>query len=319
MEIGEIAIGAGGPVERLHVGYELDQVSRREARRDAEVAQDLHEQPSRVAARAAARLERLLGRLHPRLHAHQIFHLLLQDLVEAHQEQHRVLARLDRLAEVVEPRRELGPERRRLEERDELLGQRRRVFERELLGVLLDEEVEGIDDREVGDQVDLDRERVSGLGEYEPRHPVAVRVLLPVEEMLVRRDLERVAEHRRAGLRRRPQTDLVRTDVDEPVELVRGAVRQCDAVWPCAITSVARRGSAPRTTRGGISGTGRRRGAAPGRPRSFPRPQPTQRPYDTLLRRGDGAWHWRYVQSGSGSCAKTRRRPSPHCVCTIWK
>ena len=55
VQVGEVAIGARRTVERLHVGDELDQVARREARGEPEVAQDLHEQPARVAARAAAR------------------------------------------------------------------------------------------------------------------------------------------------------------------------------------------------------------------------------------------------------------------------
>ncbi len=60
----------------------------------------------------------------PGLHAHEIAHLLLQDLIEPHQQERRVLAGLDGRAEVVEPRRELRTERRRLEERNQLLGER---------------------------------------------------------------------------------------------------------------------------------------------------------------------------------------------------
>ena len=53
-------LGAGRAVERLHVGRQLDQVAGHEARREPEVAQELHQQPAGVAARAAAQLERLL-------------------------------------------------------------------------------------------------------------------------------------------------------------------------------------------------------------------------------------------------------------------
>ena len=67
------------------------------------------------------------------------------------------------------------------------------------------------------------------LREHAARDPVAVRVLLPVEEVLRRRRLQRVAEDRRAAMRRRPQPDLVRRQVDQPVEAVGRAVLQRDA------------------------------------------------------------------------------------------
>ena len=54
VQIGEVAIGARRPVERLHVGDELNQVTRHEAARDPEMPQNLHEQPTGVAARARA-------------------------------------------------------------------------------------------------------------------------------------------------------------------------------------------------------------------------------------------------------------------------
>ena len=55
VQVGEIVIGAGRPIERLHVGHELNEVTRGEARGHAQMAHDLHQQPPRVAARAAAR------------------------------------------------------------------------------------------------------------------------------------------------------------------------------------------------------------------------------------------------------------------------
>jgi hypothetical protein len=65
VQVGEVALGALRSLERALVGLELDQVSRDEARREAALAQDLHEQPRAVAARARAALERLLGALTP--------------------------------------------------------------------------------------------------------------------------------------------------------------------------------------------------------------------------------------------------------------
>ena len=63
-------------------------------------------------------------------------------------------------AEALEPRREARSRRRGLEERNQLLRERRRVGERIVLGVRLDEEVERIDHRHVGGQVDDDVELV---------------------------------------------------------------------------------------------------------------------------------------------------------------
>ena len=47
VQVGEVLLRAARPVERLLVGGELDEVARGEARGDAEVAQDLHQQPGR--------------------------------------------------------------------------------------------------------------------------------------------------------------------------------------------------------------------------------------------------------------------------------
>src|SRR5439155_466189 len=54
VQVGEIALGAGGTVERAHVGPELDQVPGDEARGEAEVAQALHQEPAAVTTGARA-------------------------------------------------------------------------------------------------------------------------------------------------------------------------------------------------------------------------------------------------------------------------
>ena len=54
VQVGEVGFGPRGAVERCDVGLELDQVSRDEPGGQAELPQDLHQQPGRVAARAAA-------------------------------------------------------------------------------------------------------------------------------------------------------------------------------------------------------------------------------------------------------------------------
>ena len=58
------------------------------------------------------------------------------------------------------------------------------VAERELLGVRLEEEVERVEHRHLGDQVDLDAQLARALREDQARQVVGLRVLLPVDEVL---------------------------------------------------------------------------------------------------------------------------------------
>jgi hypothetical protein len=102
------------------------------------------------------------------------------------------------------------------------------VRERILLGVRLEEEVERIEHRHLGDQVDLDAELVCLLGEYEPAEVVSLRILLPVDEMLGRSDFERVRKNARAAVGRRTQTDYLRPERDQPVVPIVRDVIECD-------------------------------------------------------------------------------------------
>ena len=70
-----------------------------------------------------------------------------------------------------------------------------RIGEGENLGFFLDEEVEGIVDRHVGDEIDLDLQFGDRIGEDVSGEIVAVGVLLQRDEVIFRRDLERVADH----------------------------------------------------------------------------------------------------------------------------
>ena len=57
--------------------------------------------------------------------------------------------------------------------------------------------------------------RSAGFVDDDPRQEVAVRILLPVEKVLRRLDLERVAEHRRAAVGGGPQADDLRAELDQ--------------------------------------------------------------------------------------------------------
>ena len=62
MQVGEVDFGAARAVQGLHVRLQLDQVTGDEARGQAQPAQQLHQQPARIAAGAARQLQRLLRR-----------------------------------------------------------------------------------------------------------------------------------------------------------------------------------------------------------------------------------------------------------------
>ena len=72
MQVGEIGFGTSRAIQRFHVGGQLDQIAGDETRREAEVAQDLHQQPGGVAAGALGGAQGFLGRQHARFHAHDI-------------------------------------------------------------------------------------------------------------------------------------------------------------------------------------------------------------------------------------------------------
>ena len=220
VEVGEVGLGAARAVDRRRVRLQLDQVAGHEAGREAEPAQDLDEEPRRIAARAAGCRERLLRRLHARLHAHEVAHLGGEHGVQRDQELDGVRLAGQAGEEVVEARRagvrqEIGAK----------LGVHLvRVCEGERLRVLLHEEVERVDHRHVGREVDLDAQLGRLLGEDDAREPVPVRVLLPVHEVVRGRDLEGVARDLGARVGRGTQPDRLRPQRDGTVGGVRRQV-----------------------------------------------------------------------------------------------
>ena len=187
MQVGEVVVGPRGAVQRLQVVLQLDQVAGHEPRRETEPAQDLHQQPAAVAARALAQPQRLVRCVDARLEADDIADVGLQPLVDRDEEidDRRRLAR-HRRDEGVQQRPVLLP----FQVGRELMLELGRIGEREGLRIVLDEEVERVDDRELRDEVDLDLQLGRRLGEDEPCQPVAVRILLPVDEMVLGRDLQ---------------------------------------------------------------------------------------------------------------------------------
>ena len=91
----------------------------------------------------------------------------------------------------------------------------------------LKEEVEGVDRHEVCHQVDRQRQFSGFLGKHQTGDMVALRVLLPVEEVLLRLDGKGVAGDPRAGVACRLEPYHMRPERDVAVKAVRGAVMQC--------------------------------------------------------------------------------------------
>ncbi len=224
VQIGEVVVGAGRPVERDEVGLQLDEIAGDESRRKAQVAQDLHQEPARIAAGAEGAPERLLRALHARLHADDILDLVRQATVEV---DHEIDGALRRPVDSIEKRLQVRTRRLGRTVDDEVGPQILAIFERPDLSAFLDEEVERIIDRHVGDDVDLDLQFVDQLREDVARQPVAVGILLDVDEMLGGRDFQRMRDYARPALRRRPEPDDLRAQRDRPVVFIVRQVMDC--------------------------------------------------------------------------------------------
>ena len=225
MQVGEIVIGALRTLDGREIGLELDEVTRHETRGEAEAAQDLDEDPCRVAAGAGAQRQRLVGRLDARLHADDVTDVLVELKIQVDQKVGELLFLAGNGGHIGVERGAAGLE---LEIGRELHREIGLVDEGKRLGVGLDEEIEGIPGRHFRDEIDLDREMIGLVGKDAARLPVAVRVLLPVLEMRLGKDLERIARHLRPAVRRGAQPDDLRTDRDVAVIGIGGEVAQRD-------------------------------------------------------------------------------------------
>ncbi|KDB52787.1 hypothetical protein X805_16520 [Sphaerotilus natans subsp. natans DSM 6575] len=225
MQVGEVDLGAAGAIQGDDVGLQLDQVAGDEARGQAHVAQRLHQQPAGVATGARGLGQRLLRRLHARLEADGVADLVLQALVQPDQEVDRAhLAAVDGVEEGLQR----GRGRRRLQVRGQFLLQAVLVDEGEVLGARLEEEVEGVVDRHLGHQIDGDLELRGLLREDQAGEIVRERILLPVDEMRLGLDAQRVRQHRRAAVRRRAQAHHLGRERHRPVIPVVGDVMESD-------------------------------------------------------------------------------------------
>ena len=225
VQVGEVLVGAGRPVERRDVRLELDQVTRHETSGESKAPQDLDEQPGGVATGSFPAGQGLLAGLHARLHPDHVVDVLVELPVQFDEE----IDRCDRAAiDLAQPLRQQGAGWLELEIRLQFLGNARLVGERVLLGFGLEEEVERIEHRHFGDEVHLQAELTGLPWDHDAGQVVAERILLPVQEVLGRLDAQRVAQDPGAGMRRRPEADNLRPQRRQAVVAIAGLVGQRD-------------------------------------------------------------------------------------------
>ena len=221
MEIDDILRDALRPFDRLDVRHQLDRIARDEARGEAEAAQQLHEQPGAVPAGAGGDIQRLLGRLHARFHADHIADALLELAIDLDEEVDRAPFMPGMFGN---ERLEQRPLRLDIEISGQIGLELVVISERIGLGRGLDEEIERIDHVEIGEQIDRNDEPVDRLGKDDPRQPVAVRILLPVDEMVRRFDRQRIIGDGGSAVGGRAQPDGLRPEPDRAAIVIARAM-----------------------------------------------------------------------------------------------
>ena len=158
--------------------------------------------------------ERLFGRLHARLKSDQIAHIPGQTPVEVDEKIRRIDGHTGNRGEVLGKARACGRPRQIGRKITLLPG---RVGERKVLRVRLEKEVERIEHRHLGDQIDFDAQLLGLVRKHDAREIIGFRILLPVDEVPGRLDAHRIGQDARARMRSRPQTHHVRTQGHAPV------------------------------------------------------------------------------------------------------
>ena len=228
---GQVDLGPGVQIGTVLAGViaEIDQIPRHEPGGESEVPQCRDHQPGRVPAGADSAGQRVRRGLDSGLHPGGVADGRVRGGVEVDQEVDR---RSRAGVDPGQPGSDGGFDRalRRpggqvgLQVGPQLIGIVEAAFGR----VRLDEEVERIDRRQPRYQSDGDVQLAGRLLEHHPGHEVAVRILLPVQLVLGRRDLEGITRDGGPAVRRRPQPDQVRPELGRPVEPVGGSVLQRD-------------------------------------------------------------------------------------------
>ena len=113
--------------------------------------------------------------------------------------------------------------------RGKILERIRFVPEREVCRVVFQEEVERVEDSQFRNEINVYDEGLGGLGKDESRQIITVRILLPVEEMFPRLNLQGVAADCRPAMGRGPQSYNMGGQSYQTVVFVACPMVQCDA------------------------------------------------------------------------------------------
>src|SRR5215475_10017841 len=120
-----------------------------------------------------------------------------------------------------------GSQRPRFQEWFEFMLFLRFVPERVLFGIGFEEEIERVDHRDVSCERDFEREALRLFWEDQAGQKIAERILLPVDEMILRFYAERITRYRCAAVRCRPESHDLRREGDRTVVVVNSLMIQC--------------------------------------------------------------------------------------------
>lgn len=141
VQVGEIGRRAGGTVERLEIGGELNQIAGDEPRRQPQMPQDLHQQPGGVPTGAGAVGQGFFAALDAWLHADDVTNGLIQAEVDGDQK----IDDPQRFAgDLNQPFAQQRPVFLNFQIRGQFLAQGQRVGKRVFLSVILDEKSKGL-------------------------------------------------------------------------------------------------------------------------------------------------------------------------------
>ena len=221
MQVSEVVVRTRRAIQGFLVRRQLHQIAGHEAGRQTKMAQNLHQQPPCITAGAQCLGQGVLTGLHPGFQPNRVPNGLLQGLVQSHQKIHRTLgATVDARQPGIQQRAILGC----LKIGRQFLFQRVRIFKRPLVSVFLDEEIEGVDDRHVGHHLHVHFQFPGLFRKHQSGQPVAVGVLLPIDEVIRRQDLQAVGLDGRAAMYRRQQPDDVGAEGNRAIEPIVGTV-----------------------------------------------------------------------------------------------
>src|ERR1019366_7745511 len=88
--------------------------------------------------------------------------------------------------------------------------------------------IERIEDRHFRNEIALDKELRGLLGKDQTREEVALRAMLPVDEVAARLDLQGIGNDGRAAMGRGTQPDHLRAEIDSAVVSIQSLVIQCN-------------------------------------------------------------------------------------------